>query len=877
MSNDLILNESYDIMEDWLNNIAPKYMDVEDVNTLKTSLFGYINEVMSKTVRNSHYHKNMIMNEVSLNTASLPHTIYNEAILQNYEIKGGNPARMTVSVSIGKDDIINNSVHIAEDEKLSSSITNEYNDDVIIFRIDNSNYFNVDEYKYMLEYDILIIGTKGDDGSYALSARYDIDGEKEIINELTDPYLKMWIENDMIFIIANIFNMTKHEKVFDIYSDDVTENIFYDINIDSQLVDFFPHYIHNDEDNIINKYFNSTFIPDDDEYCYYTFTDDENLQVFFSTLPTAFKPKFNSSLNVEYYTTKGSECNFSFSGDIYYSFEDSKLETVQVLVIPISDSTDGKDKMTLMEIKQDLIKNYLTRNSIITENDLNNYFNTLTNLTNINRGEIQFIKKRDDIIKRIVSSYIFMKDSNNNIIPSNTFDLFIDNLDLTQDRVQIPTGSLMLYDDVEGSYRLKLDIETEADLRANYEYVYVTPFLLEIRINPFPMVTSINDSIDKTFNLENSYINPSINAEFIINDFNIKRDSLVDDEYTIKFSLNTNLPIDDVIGTEANSYNDKKVKMRAVLKDNDNELGYFDFTLDSPTELTYTATLTTNNVYDENGDLTITNSVYDFSNVSIPELSISEDVTIELGILYNDGVNTFKFNSFNSMSDIGDYTTTVVKNTIDHIEFYSDLSSVQNLVLASSDNTAIDMINGVMGIGDHYFYSYDNYKDIYTQLDHYIDILKMNIDRLEQNTMIDLKASNTFGISTQYDSNSVNISLELDIKLFVDYSNSIDTKIKKFIIDFVYNTNRDSTKFFAISNLVQELENSFDEIQYIIFKSLNGGSDQKVLYTYPTNDNLSKEQLINYVPEYLNVTLNSDDYNPDRENIDSGITLNYIY
>jgi len=864
-------------MEDWLNNIAPKYMDVEDVNTLKTSLFGYINEVMSKTVRNSHYHKNMIMNEVSLNTASLPHTIYNEAILQNYEIKGGNPARMTVSVSIGKDDIINNSVHIAEDEKLSSSITNEYNDDVIIFRIDNSNYFNVDEYKYMLEYDILIIGTKGDDGSYALSARYDIDGEKEIINELTDPYLKMWIENDMIFIIANIFNMTKHEKVFDIYSDDVTENIFYDINIDSQLVDFFPHYIHNDEDNIINKYFNSTFIPDDDEYCYYTFTDDENLQVFFSTLPTAFKPKFNSSLNVEYYTTKGSECNFSFSGDIYYSFEDSKLETVQVLVIPISDSTDGKDKMTLMEIKQDLIKNYLTRNSIITENDLNNYFNTLTNLTNINRGEIQFIKKRDDIIKRIVSSYIFMKDSNNNIIPSNTFDLFIDNLDLTQDRVQIPTGSLMLYDDVEGSYRLKLDIETEADLRANYEYVYVTPFLLEIRINPFPMVTSINDSIDKTFNLENSYINPSINAEFIINDFNIKRDSLVDDEYTIKFSLNTNLPIDDVIGTEANSYNDKKVKMRAVLKDNDNELGYFDFTLDSPTELTYTATLTTNNVYDENGDLTITNSVYDFSNVSIPELSISEDVTIELGILYNDGVNTFKFNSFNSMSDIGDYTTTVVKNTIDHIEFYSDLSSVQNLVLASSDNTAIDMINGVMGIGDHYFYSYDNYKDIYTQLDHYIDILKMNIDRLEQNTMIDLKASNTFGISTQYDSNSVNISLELDIKLFVDYSNSIDTKIKKFIIDFVYNTNRDSTKFFAISNLVQELENSFDEIQYIIFKSLNGGSDQKVLYTYPTNDNLSKEQLINYVPEYLNVTLNSDDYNPDRENIDSGITLNYIY
>jgi len=877
MSNDLILNESYDIMEDWLNNIAPKYMDVEDVNTLKTSLFGYINEVMSKTVRNSHYHKNMIMNEVSLNTASLPHTIYNEAILQNYEIKGGNPARMTVSVSIGKDDIINNSVHIAEDEKLSSSITNEYNDDVIIFRIDNSNYFNVDEYKYMLEYDILIIGTKGDDGSYALSARYDIDGEKEIINELTDPYLKMWIENDMIFIIANIFNMTKHEKVFDIYSDDVTENIFYDINIDSQLVDFFPHYIHNDEDNIINKYFNSTFIPDDDEYCYYTFTDDENLQVFFSTLPTAFKPKFNSSLNVEYYTTKGSECNFSFSGDIYYSFEDSKLETVQVLVIPISDSTDGKDKMTLMEIKQDLIKNYLTRNSIITENDLNNYFNTLTNLTNINRGEIQFIKKRDDIIKRIVSSYIFMKDSNNNIIPSNTFDLFIDNLDLTQDRVQIPTGSLMLYDDVEGSYRLKLDIETEADLRANYEYVYVTPFLLEIRINPFPMVTSINDSIDKTFNLENSYINPSINAEFIINDFNIKRDSLVDDEYTIKFSLNTNLPIDDVIGTEANSYNDKKVKMRAVLKDNDNELGYFDFTLDSPTELTYTATLTTNNVYDENGDLTITNSVYDFSNVSIPELSISEDITIELGILYNDGVNTFKFNSFNSMSDIGDYTTTVVKNTIDHIEFYSDLSSVQNLVLASSDNTAIDMINGVMGIGDHYFYSYDNYKDIYTQLDHYIDILKMNIDRLEQNTMIDLKASNTFGISTQYDSNSVNISLELDIKLFVDYSNSIDTKIKKFIIDFVYNTNRDSTKFFAISNLVQELENSFDEIQYIIFKSLNGGSDQKVLYTYPTNDNLSKEQLINYVPEYLNVTLNSDDYNPDRENIDSGITLNYIY
>ena len=87
------------------------------------------------------------------------------------------------------------------------------------------------------------------------------------------------------------------------------------------------------------------------------------------------------------------------------------------------------------KLKNKIISEISTRDVIVTENDLNNYFLILTALLEtINDGSIKFIKKRDDILRRVFGSYILMRDGLDGegntvpsgyvskVIPTNTID-----------------------------------------------------------------------------------------------------------------------------------------------------------------------------------------------------------------------------------------------------------------------------------------------------------------------------------------------------------------------------------------------------------------------------------------------------------------------
>ena len=70
---------SYNIEKHWLE-IAQKYFNVDQtdfnaISFLKSSFFGYFNEIASNEVKNATYHRNVLYDEHFLNTASFPESM----------------------------------------------------------------------------------------------------------------------------------------------------------------------------------------------------------------------------------------------------------------------------------------------------------------------------------------------------------------------------------------------------------------------------------------------------------------------------------------------------------------------------------------------------------------------------------------------------------------------------------------------------------------------------------------------------------------------------------------------------------------------------------------------------------------------------------
>ena len=160
----------------------------------------------------------------------------------------------------------------------------------------------------------------------------------------------------------------------------------------------------------------------------------------------------------------------------------------------------------LIKLKNTIINEISTRDVIVTETDLNKYFQTLTSLLEtINDGKITFIKKRDDILRRVFGSYILMRDGLDNngkevisgytskTIPTNTLsaDFLISN------NVSKQFGSI---------------IKRKPGTLEDYEYVplnaldgsddyFIIPFYTRITLSPFKKVKYIYNLADDSTSL----------------------------------------------------------------------------------------------------------------------------------------------------------------------------------------------------------------------------------------------------------------------------------------------------------------------------------------------------------------------------------------
>lgn len=870
----------YDLQEKNLE-IAEKFFDLDKTSILKSGLFGYITEMTSHIERDAIYHRNILYNEFFLNTMNFPKSIYNKAKEINHSIQNAIPAHMMTVLMIKKKDLIKKATFKENEE---GRITQDKE-----FILNKNNVFYAEEFPFMLPQSVAIECIKNVDSedspnyivneflntNYTIEAQYIIDELYNTVSSyssITSTYIKTWFDKingeEYIALSIDLYQMEKSVFNFSVYSNDISENLFFNVKYTDQLVGFDVYYEYNGIIKKLPTIFNNYYTPEDiTEYAFYNFSNENELQISFSSMPNSFRPAFNSKLFIDVYTSKGTVGNFTYTGDMSFSLKYignhndlNKINSVSGDFFSYAkantDSVGGKNIQDLKVIKTQIQDKLLMRDNIITELDINKYFQNLINNNSVYNSKLFFIKKRDDIIKREFSAFLLLKDSTGEIIPSNTVDLAIDISDIASKNNVIPNGSFIIYDINLHQYRLLNENEyIDSYLKNDKIFLYSNPFMINVKLDPYPRIHYCKTSVNLSVTPYISKNNTNINKNFIINNFILSRNSIINNGYEFSLILYSDLEKEDLA---------EHVIVRAIIFDDDIAVGYFDMSLDANSSNGYKYILNTNDTLNYDNKFNIQNSIKNvYTGDVIPNLYVSEKCKVKIGVLYNDTFNKDRYEEFAVMSNIDVYACTVIYTHENNIYFHKSMNNIMNSNL-NINSSGMLFLKEVPVIGSHYFSTIDSYKELYLILNNYENIIINNINKLENNTSVNMKFYNSYGISKFNTIDSTNLTLNADIALYTT-SSELLSKIKSYIVSFVENVNYDDGRF-SISNLITGLETNFKEIKYIKFNYLNG-TDIKNIERIAEYENMNLNNQIVYIPEFLNVM---------HKNKKSQITINFI-
>jgi len=949
-----IESTSYNIQEKWLKEIAPKYFDLKDINLLRVGAFGYINEIFSNSLEDTINMTNIVSNEIYPNKAVLPNSIYNYAALGNFSDFNAKPSSIKFTLALRKKDL----------EKYGKKDNETGN---ITYTISRYSILTIDKYNFMIDYSIeLTLYKINNSNDYNVIAKYNFNYENDLSN-ITNPYIPSKIYNvegdEYVFLNLEAKQLERQEFNFNIYSNELTETMKYDISYTGQLATFNVFYT----DPVTNKkvqlkkYYVDSIKPEEDYFCFYQYPQENKISIVFSAYPEYFRPKFNSNLMIEVYTTSGEEGNFEYTGNdaefgFYVDKNSSSSDNFSQLyhfVYIISNSTGGTNKMDMEQIKYNSIKAFSVRNNIISENDLDYYFREISD-----KFKLTFIKKRDDLIKRIYSAFILLKDNNNNLLPTNTADCYFDddytvNLNNSSNTMIKPGSALIVYDKENKKYLLrnllkdlctifdKNNINSFEELAkmttglSNDEhdetlkglillylkklvtkYSYTVPFLIRINKNPLYLSYYLN-SIYEKYDLDYSYIYEKSTAEFIINKFNLERNSFWSNRYKFSLALATNIVSSEILNEEDlnNPFETGNLKVLVFLKREDGEyLGYSKLNFvsreDGNNIFNYEGYIETDDFISDNDEIRIINSRTDgnffkcYQNVSSTDNEIlidGEDSLIPLNNIYAEICVYYNYEKFNITENernrirekrVPKMSNYVLCNTFTTSTPIQLVKNISNIVYSTivDDGENRYKINSLPLIRSNYTLNSDNMKTIITKLNYISNSLQGILNLIENNFDIDMKFYNTFGpskyytigrqkqvkngVSTILDTaellDDIAISINLKIKLNCNLTDLIKNDIENYIVNFIESiNNNEEINYIYVSDLISGLTKTFEYIKYIEFDSFNDyhyyieNNEEDNSYTEHTyqiienklgeSDKMALKQVIKYVPEYINI------------------------
>jgi hypothetical protein len=511
-----INSTSYNVFDNW-SDLIQKYFGIDNsgnpyISTLKSSFFGYFNELASNEIKNAVYHKNFLYDEHFLNTAILPESVYNFAKIYNVPIDTATPSTMYLKMSISESSLTSSSMlkEVSLDT-VTNADSNTLKVYTLTFTRDNT-LFTISNYNFSLPYPIIltiqqISGSSDDDYSYSYTVNYDTTSESfpPAEEEGTLPYLKVWKENvdsvDYVYIGFQVYQFEKTTNEVTITtSESNPSSLYHTFTFDNQLAFFDARYEFNGVMTNLNLYFNNIYTPTEEEYyAYYTYLNDNTLQISFSSDSiNGFVPTSGSTIYFRTYTTLGTAANFDYSGGVTMKFtNNSTYSYLDFTCETISDgASGGKDRLDIYGQKTKILERLTTRNNIITDNDLLKFFDSVNESLNINGSTIQFLKKQDDVIKRIYCNFLLLRDENERVLPTNTAPHLIikaDDLLSVGDTTSTSNGE---------TKKTKLAIKEHSIVKCNY--VRDVPNYNALKTDSDLVVDNFENYFDKTNNIRYS-------------------------------------------------------------------------------------------------------------------------------------------------------------------------------------------------------------------------------------------------------------------------------------------------------------------------------------------------------------------------------------
>lgn len=866
---------SYDIKDYALNVLGPKYFPEDVVEGYNVGLLGYNLDIFANTTEDVFNTVPIVINEMYPNLAEMPSSIYNYASLFQESQLMADAATMECVLLMPMDALIEHSEH-------SSDRTYR------IFNLDQKTMVRVEDNNFILDYDILItIKPYRDD--YIITASYKREFNNSM-NDIKNPYLKLQKMNykgvKYVAISVKMRRCDKYTYNKRIIDNDKLNSTTVEVNYNDQLANFEVYYRESTDKKYVQlqkKILNSRAIKQ--PFCYYRLKDDNTLEISFTTRENYFKPKFNSEIVVDYWTTDGEKGNFErylgYDVEVYRNSDTYENNSrVPVIAIPQTSSTGGRDRLTLMEIRDKVADSFATVDSYTTESDLQRHFNWF-NIEDDTR--VTFIKKRDDIFDRLFTSFSISKNKVGSYYKTNTLALKIytkqfDHQFDQSKRLLLRPCNTFVYDGDSTQQMVKVEKEHMDDVLFNSQFLYDNPFLMTLSDNGVVgyYLNNINDKIP----LDYEYVNNDSLVQFICNNLYVTRSAITDDgKYRFRLYLTaTDNDLENPIVDESGEETGRVKVALSFLYKNGKEAAYIecqkvDFNSETLSYV-FEGEVTT----DDYISITEAIRLYDLKNME------NGDSLVSMIPMTNLKMNVYVFfeydsenpsNRFTHLPGFGNVTLTNKYTTEEcRVELVTPLNMLRSRMSWDKDEDGktfviindVPVIKHVEKVTTREQGDFDRFITI---LNSQYDYMNNILSKKTNNYSVDMKFYNTYGRSNNFiinedlePLNSVNCQLSMKVyaELRSEAANLVEN-MKIFIKEYFESINKDNNQGIFISNLIQQLENTFPQIRYVVFDSINGYPTDVQTIENNTMDIslLEKKDRIKFIPEYLNIEVEDID------------------
>lgn len=863
-------------INDYVNEVKKSFTPNVNEDTLMLGIFGYTGQIFSDLLQNTIVMASEFSNESIPTKAKFEKNIIAHALGLGISDINATPAQFDVLLTFIEDDIIN----------WANAKDANGNELPWTFIFDKDTPIYIGDYCFHVDYDIeirkILLKHSGTGNKFAYTAKYIIDINNPI-SDITNPYLtspvKMNVNGTNIIFtkctLRQVSKSTIHKKIL---SDNSIASKTTTFEFEGQLAAFTIDVTEGDNvTHLIPVYEGLTVEDKTYPYFYYTYLDSNTIRIKFDRY--SYAPRINSDMQINIQTTEGENGNFTYNPDGYpsFSFESEKYgySNIGCEIRPVTgESAYGADKKSIEELKQLIPKEALSRGSITNLTDLENYFNAI----NTEDSVLYLYKKRDNALTRLYYTFMIMRDSLSNIVPTNTINIRIrpDQLQ-TEDgyKLVFRKGQIIKLDD--RGYGELYDIDA---LELDYDAFYYTiPYNFIVNISPLYGMYYLSIIDAKKF-LEFSFINEASLYQYIATSINMYR-GYIDSPNTYEMTINMEQNIEDdenatIVEYDKTTGEISSVNLRciAVFYDsNDKDAspirwaeGEFVRYDKSANIFSYKFRFTTEDYIDIDNRIRIESGLYDIGTNNESYAHMNSNTKCEIHILSKQGEEYGLGDLDRIVPDLDGYTLSNTYTVMDGIDFFHDYSDIiSSTVVTNMDFQTGEeclIVKDVPVVKYNYFSSEDKVMDFCKELVKRKTYIDYAVEILEDTFGMDFKFFNTYGPSRLFTTdnrlgyiNRTNLSLTFKVKLNPSYdanvTNDIIIDIKTYIEDI------NSISSLHMPNLVTDITNKYrDYLVYFEFVDINGyGPSVQHLYSM----GMPSEVI---VPEFLNIgTLN--DGTPD--------------